>query len=461
MQNNTVLFLLFSLAAVFIFYITPVKLRKWCIIAFSLLFYVLCDLRHILLLFSEIVFSYWISRKIACSEFKKRYLTVGVSAVVIILGIFKYLPSWSWLIDRVPDVNSVMSAVVMPLGISYFSFRIISYMIDVYRGEIAPGGTVQDYVLYVMFFPQMICGPISRYREIVPQAEGGSGLRTDMIAEGLLLIISGMFKKMVIADRLSGYVDTIWGDPTSYPGIALALAAFSYSVQLYCDFAGYSEMAVGVGYLMGIKILPNFRNPYFASNIREFWKRWHISLTSWLRDYIYIPLGGNRKSKIRKYFNIMAVYFVSGIWHGNRFNFLLWGIYHGILNCLSGRIFSKRVPRCVSVMATFILVTVGWMIFRAEDMDSFICFWRHMCLNFSLDIASLQAAILPFTMNYTCLSYFLCTFLAVVFLTVREWREIKHDILSDREKYIWNALYIVFIILFADSGNSSFLYANF
>ena len=455
------LFLLFSMIAVLFFNIIPVRLRKWYIIAVSFLFYVLCDLRFILLLISEIAFSDFISKKIISSKYKKQYLIIGISVVVIILAFFKYLPLWDGLIGWMCDKNSVISMLIMPLGISYFSFKIISYMIDVYHGEVDPKGLLQDYILYVIFFPQMICGPISRYREIVPQAEGGSGLRTDMIAEGLLLIISGMFKKMVIADRLSGYVDTIWGDPTSYPGIALALAAFSYSVQLYCDFAGYSEMAVGVGYLMGIKILPNFRNPYFASNIREFWKRWHISLTSWLRDYIYIPLGGNRKSKIRKYFNIMAVYFVSGIWHGNRFNFLIWGIYHGILNCLSGRIFSKRVPRCVSVMATFILVTVGWMIFRAEDMDSFICFWRHMCLNFSLDIVSLQAAIFPFTMNYTCLSYFLCTFLAVVFLMIREWREIEHDILSDREKNIWNALYIVFIVLFADSGNSSFLYANF
>ena len=461
MQNSTALFLLFSIVAVFFLNIIPVRWRKCYIIAISFLFYMLCDPRFILLLISEIVFSGFISKKIISSRYRKQYLIIGISIVVVILFFFKYLPLWGGLIERMCDKNSVISILIMPLGISYFSFKIISYMIDVYRGEIGSQGALQDYILYVMFFPQMICGPISRYREIVPQVENGSGLQTDMIAEGMLLIISGMFKKMVIADRLSGYVNTIWGNPTSYPGVALVLAAFSYSIQLYCDFAGYSEMAVGVGYLMGIKILPNFRNPYFASNIRDFWKRWHISLTSWLRDYVYIPLGGNRKTKIRRCFNIMTVYLISGIWHGNSFNFLIWGIYHGILNCLSVKISSKRFPHCVNVVATFILVTVGWMLFRAEDMNSFINFWSHMCLNFSLDIVSLQAAILPFTMNYTCLSYFLCTFLAIAFLMIREWREIKHDILSDREKRAWNVLYIVFIILFADSGNSSFLYANF
>lgn len=312
---------------------------------------------------------------------KKAICRTGVMLGIFPLLFFKY---YNFLADNVNELLGTCRLPglnwAIPIGISFFSFQAIGYLVDVYKERILPEKNFCDYALFVSFFPQIMSGPISRASELLPQIKSERAFDYPKAVAGLKLLLWGMFLKTVMADRLGLYVDSVYGNYQYQSGLSCLVASFMYTMQIYGDFAGYSLMAVGVGKLMGFDLINNFKRPYFASSITEFWKRWHISLTRWLTTYIYIGLGGNRCSKVCQYRNIMVTFLVSGIWHGANWTFILWGLVHGALQCVEkmlgvdpkGRyahssILSRLKP--IRILVTFMLVNLAWILFRLPSVE--------------------------------------------------------------------------------------------
>ena len=297
------------------------------------------------------------------------------------LVIFKY---YNFIINNINEVlnHGNLSGLnwAIPIGISFFSFQAIGYLVDVYKQRVSMERNFIDYALFVSFFPQIMSGPISRASDLLPQIKNKRTFSGAKAVQGLKWLLWGMFLKTVMADRLGLYVDSVYNNFQYQSGFSCLVASFMYTMQIYGDFAGYSLMAIGVGRLLGFDLVNNFNHPYFATSITEFWKRWHISLTRWLTTYIYIGLGGNRCSKIRQYWNIMVTFLVSGVWHGANWTFIFWGFIHGMLQCIEkilgidpkGKysnhpLFRKLIP--IRILITFLLVNFAWILFRLPSLE--------------------------------------------------------------------------------------------
>lgn len=459
--------LCFFLVILAIYYILPQKFRWGLLLTGSIVFYACADLKMLLLIGGSILISYYAGLKMERSESKRvrrDWMSACIALLVSILMLFKYFGFFSSSMNNLMGALGLASStkvfnLVMPLGISYYTFKIISYLVDIYQRKITSEKHLGFYALYVSFFPQILCGPIERAEHLIPQLKSGCRYDDSLAAEGAERIILGLFKKLVIADRLSLYVSTIFDAPTAYPGIASIMAAFFYSIQLYCDFSGYSDLAIGMAMMFGIRTKENFSYPYFSGNIKEFWSRWHISLSGWLRDYIYIPLGGNRKGKLRKNLNTLAVFFVSGIWHGNSFNFIFWGILHGFWNMLSTPK-KEDVPlwrNLLQMLITFCGITFTWIFFRARDLTAAFTMIRHALFDFGISINQITASLLPFTGDNTCAAYFLIICLLILFLGVFEWRKVH----GKKTSCGWIAAMLAITLLLGQFGSSSFLYGQF
>ena len=295
------------------------------------------------------------------------FLNDSLSAGLATIGLKFALPGLNWAV---------------PVGISFFTFQAVGYMLDVYHGRTKAEKSFIDYLLFVSFFPQIASGPINKADELLPQIKKERTFDYYQAVSGLKYLLWGMFLKVVIADRAGIYVDTVFGAYEKFSGLGCIMASFLYSIQIYTDFAGYSLMAVGIGKILGFNLINNFRRPYFAATVTEFWKRWHISLTRWLRDYLYIPLGGNRVSKQRTYVNLFLVMFASGVWHGAAMTFICWGLYHAffmIVERFNGKqaLYSKA-PHLAQVLLTQVIVLFGWVLFRAPDISTAVHMWGSM-----------------------------------------------------------------------------------
>ena len=268
--------------------------------------------------------------------------------------------------------------VVLPVGISFYTFQTMSYTIDVYRGRLAPTRDFWSFALFVAFFPQLVAGPIERARHLLPQIESERRLSASMVHEGLWLCLLGYFKKLVIADNMIPFTEPVFGDPANASGMAIVVAVYAFAFQIYGDFSGYSDIARGLGKLMGFDIMLNFRFPYFATNPREFWRRWHISLSTWLRDYLYVPLGGNRHGRRATERNLLVTMLLGGLWHGAAWNFVAWGLYHGVLLVVHRRLepwlAARRASppgglrRAVAALCFFQLTCLGWLLFAVRRL---------------------------------------------------------------------------------------------
>ena len=301
-------------------------------------------------------------------------LDIGTSFLYSVGVWFNYAP-WA-------ELPKTEMEIFLPVGISFFTFQSISYIIDVYRGRIEPLGRWIDYVFYVSFFPQLVAGPIVRARDFIPQIYKNPSVSKAEFGEGLFLILCGLLKKCVISDYISlNFVDRVFDAPLLYTGVENLLAVYGYTLQIYCDFSGYSDMAIGLALLLGYRFNLNFDSPYQSATITEFWRRWHISLSSWLKDYLYISLGGNRKGKLRTYVNLMITMLLGGLWHGASVSFILWGALHGVALAIHKAVMSAfpsfkqmgkdMVPwrRFWGTIFTFHLVAFGWIMFRADSME--------------------------------------------------------------------------------------------
>ena len=445
-----------------IYYILPQKSRWGWLLWTSIEFYGSADWKMLALIGASIVGSYFVGLKIQQSENekqKKGWMIGCIILLVAILMFFKYFGFFADAVGKMLGATSSVFKLAMPLGISYYTFKIISYLVDIYKGKIEAEKHFGYYAIYVSFFPQILCGPIERADHFIPQLKYGCKFEDKLAAEGLERIIIGLFKKLAIADRLALYVGTVFDAPTAYPGLASIMAVAFYTVQIYCDFSGYSDMAIGMAQMLGIRTRENFRYPYFSRSIKEFWSRWHISLSSWLRDYIYIPLGGNRKGKVRKNLNTMAVFLVSGVWHGSTLNFVLWGALHGFWNMISTpkKEDDPAWKQILQVLITIFGVAFTWIFFRAKDLATAVLMIKHMIFGFGLSIDQITASLLPFTGDNTCAAYFLIICLLILFQIVFEWRRTR----GKGTSYGWIAAMLALTLLLGQFGSSSFLYGQF
>lgn len=283
--------------------------------------------------------------------------------------------------------------IFLPVGISFFTFQSLSYTIDVYRKEITPLRNLLDYAFYVSFFPQLVAGPIVRARDFIPQIRRPLFVSNEMFGRGVFLIMAGLFKKAIISDYISvNFVERVFDNPSLYSGVENLMAVYGYALQIYCDFSGYSDMAIGIALLLGFHFNINFDSPYKSASITEFWRRWHISLSSWLRDYLYISLGGNRKGKIRQYMNLIITMFLGGLWHGASWNFVLWGMMHGVALALHkgwmalvGRPKGERphgIRRFLGMLVTFHSVCFCWIFFRHAEFSSAVDMLKQIAMSF-------------------------------------------------------------------------------
>lgn len=386
-NSGLFLFLFVGFAAGYVLLRRATTLRILYVILFSIYFYYKSSGIYFFLLIFAAVSDYWIAHGIAASRSRKakRWL-VALSAAVNLgmLGYFKYT---NFLIEI---ANGIFGAgfldfqnIFLPVGISFFVFQSMSYTIDVYRGVIRPLDRWIDYMFYLSFFPQLVAGPIVRARDFIPQIRQPLRVTRRMFGLGVGLVIIGLVKKAVTSDYISlNFVDRIFDDPALYSGFECLMGIYGYALQIYCDFSGYSDMAIGIALLLGFRFPKNFDAPYKSATITEFWRRWHISLSSWLRDYLYISLGGNRKGRVRTYVNLLLTMLLGGLWHGAAVRFILWGALHGAALALH-KMWMAVVPwakakgedmnivmRIAGVLITFNLVCFGWLLFRAEDMQT-------------------------------------------------------------------------------------------
>ena len=359
-------------------------IRKHFLLIASYVFYGWWDWRFCGLLALNALINYSAALLVsdAKSEGKRKlWLGVAVTLNLAILATFKYL---DWFMQSLSDVLIAVGLerdvplfdLILPVGISFFTFQGISYVVDVYRRKIDAERSPFEVALYISFFPQLVAGPIVRAAEFMPQLKKPPVLTNKMAAFGMVLILVGVFKKMIVANYLATlYVDEIFFDPASQTSLDLLLGVYGYAIQIYCDFSGYSDIAIGVAALLGYRFNVNFNQPYRASSLQDFWRRWHISLSSWLRDYLYIPLGGNKGGVIKTYRNLLLTMLLGGIWHGAAWTFVIWGLIHGGVLAVERAITNGRrsagnfVTKLLGILFTFHVVCLAWIFFRSETLD--------------------------------------------------------------------------------------------
>jgi D-alanyl-lipoteichoic acid acyltransferase DltB (MBOAT superfamily) len=351
--------------------------RNLYVVAFSLFFYYKSSGLYFGILIFTGLLDYNLARLLhqeTLKFYRKFFLYLSVAVNLSLLGYFKYN---NFFIDNYNGIfasNLAFHDLILPVGISFFTFQSMSYVIDIYRHELEPTKRWIDYMFYLSFFPQLVAGPIVRASEFIPQMYQKLNLSREDVNKALFLIIGGVLKKAVISDYISlNFVDRVFDAPNSYTAFENWMASYGYTIQIYCDFSGYSDMAIGIALLMGFKLSLNFRTPYKSGSITEFWRRWHISLSSWLRDYLYISLGGNRKGKFRTYVNLFLTMLLGGLWHGASWKFVAWGVLHGSALVME-RLFKEyfNIPknyfvRFLGIVITFHFVVFCWIFFRARD----------------------------------------------------------------------------------------------
>lgn len=402
--------------------------------------------------------------KHADTQTAKAYLAANITINLLILGIFKY---FNFFVDSFCDLfgltNSIAIKVILPVGISFYTFQALSYSIDVYRKKIAATKDIVAFFAYVSFFPQLVAGPIERATNLLPQFERKRTFDYSEAVDGMRRILWGLFKKVVVADNCATYVDRVWDNFPNESGSTLALAAILFAFQIYGDFSGYSDIAIGTARLFGIRLKDNFITPYFSRNVAEFWKRWHISLNTWFVDYVYIPLGGSREGRWKTIRNTFVIFLLSGLWHGANWTYVTWGLYHALLfvplillgrtRAYTGTATWKQIPQ---ILLTFALATLGWIIFRAPSITDA---WLYIC---GIIDKSLFSG--PLLINR---DFYIPTFLCLFLLVATEWinRNKQHglDLMSMKSHVAKFLIYLgILLLMFWLGGKAeTFIYFQF
>lgn len=433
---------LFFFCIIFLLFVSTnnkniLKIRNLFLLIASYYFYAQLHSWFVILLIYTTLINYfcglWIVRDQQQGKNGKRFVTTAIVLSIAQLVFFKY----AYLANP---------TILLPVGLSFFTFQALSYSIDIYRKKIEPEKNVVDIALFIAFFPTLLSGPIERARNLIPQLKEKTSVNWDNFKEGVGLFIWGLFKKVVIADRLAEYVNAIYFSPESHSGSTLALAALFYSFQIYCDFSGYADMAIGSGRVMGFKIMQNFNFPYCVNTFKEFWRRWHISLTSWFTEYVYISLGGNRVSQARWILNISLVFLLSGIWHGATWSFVLWGAMHAVFYLVE-RFWGPKRPNILYHLLVFVMITFAWIFFRIE---SSVEAW-HVVTRICSDIIS------PVYWGSSTFSTLLTMLLLGIFM-LREYLMYRNIL---PQKSAWEYLFLLLAIGLFGVSSDQFVYFQF
>ena len=380
MLFNSIQFILFFVVVTILYFDLPHRFRWLLLLIASCYFYMAFKPVYIAILGFTIVVDYFAGILIEQSKGsrKKVFLIASLIANIGVLGTFKY---WNFINQNITDLLGLSGAenplpfldILLPVGLSFHTFQAMSYTIEVYRGHQKAERHFGIYSLYVMFYPQLVAGPIERPQNLLHQFREEHSWDVERFRKGFSQMLWGFFKKVVIADRLSIFVNEVYGDWTHMSGANLWIAVVFFSFQIYCDFSGYSDIAIGSARIMGFDLMTNFNKPYFAKSVEEFWKRWHISLSTWFRDYLYIPLGGNRHGVLRRYINLTIIFLVSGIWHGAGWNFVLWGALHAAFVVIElvyrSRFGKAMIPDFLKMILTFFVVSIAWIFFRTPTTE--------------------------------------------------------------------------------------------
>lgn len=352
--------------------------KHFILLISSYIFYGWWDWRFCILMFIMTFIAYYCARKIEAEKHVKWYKIIGIIVPLITLGIFKYFNFFVESFYNFFKIEGFKTAnIILPVGISFYTFQSMSYTIDVIKKRIK-SHNLMEVALYISFFPQLVAGPIVKAADFIPQLSENREITSKNFLRGIQIFVFGLFKKIVIADHLSVFVDDAFANPVAFSSLSLALAVVAYSIQIYFDFSGYSDMAIGAAKCLGYDFNRNFNIPYISKNVSEFWKRWHISLSSWLQEYLYIPLGGNRKGRTRTYVNLLITMILGGLWHGANVTFIIWGALHGLALCIH-KIYKEYIGKnrksttlgtVFSILITYIFVCICWIFFRAQNVSN-------------------------------------------------------------------------------------------
>lgn len=460
-------FLFFILLLICLKFVRNEKQQNVVLLLASYIFYALGDVRFLLLLAGVSVFMWFLGRKIGVAVSKqnvKRYLVIGVTANVLILGIFKYFNFFAEGFSTLLGLGHTTLNIILPIGISFYIFQSISYLADVYTEKIEAEESVWNVMLYIGFFPQIVSGPIVKAHDFLPQIKELHKITWEGLSHGMQRFAMGAFKKAVIADRLGVAVNAVFAAPEAYSGLSLLATVLAYGLQIYYDFSGYSDMAIGVAHVLGFDLGVNFNLPYLAKNPSDFWRRWHISLSSWFRDYVYIPLGGSRKGKVRTYLNLFITMLLSGFWHGANLAFVVWGAGHALASVVHKWFTDvkkkngwdkkeSKVGAGISMLLMFLVVNLLWIPFRINEFGQALRVMRRIFMwSDGVDY------VYVFTLIFAVL-------LLVVELIA---------VLKNKGNHIWKPLdlsrfwnkvlmcvFVLIIVCFAYIGDSAFIYAQF
>ena len=473
MLFNTLSYAIFLPCVFVLYWILPHKLRCLLLLIASYYFYMSWNAKYVVLIATTTLVSYFCAILIDKTEkevYKRTFIIVSLFVSLGILFLFKYYNFTLDIISHFTSVNVRYMNLLLPVGISFYTFQTLSYVIDVYRGNAEVEKNIVVYATYVSFFPQLVAGPIERTSNLIPQIRAEKHFDYDAAKYGIRLILWGLYKKMVIADNLAIWVDKVYGDVSSYTGFSFVLAAFFFSFQIYCDFSGYSDIARGSAKLLNIDLMENFKSPYFSASIKEFWSRWHISLSTWLRDYVYIPLGGNRVSKFRNLINYMITFLASGLWHGASLTYVVWGGIHG-----AGQVYEKsfEIEDCkrrdiywaIRVVFVFAFVSLAWVFFRAGSINDAVYVLRNMHVGLSQTKAYFAQGFYALGMDKVTFLKILALYL--IPLSVYDFFSLQNDVcawVGERNiivRYAYLIILIAVVLICGYMGQSTFVYFQF
>ena len=494
MLFNSFSFLVFFPIVCLIYFIIPRKLRYIWLLFASYYFYMSWNAKYALLIAISTIIT-WISglaiEKCKTTSGKKFTVTLSFVSNLGILFFFKYFDF------ALHNLNCLLSYagiqivdnpfdIILPVGISFYTFQALSYTVDVYRGEVNAEKNPLRYALFVSFFPQLVAGPIERSKNLLTQVRNVDSFKLfnyNRVVSGLIMMVWGLFQKMVIADRLSIFVDHVFANSYAYGTVELALAAIAFALQIYCDFGGYSTIAIGAAQVMGFTLMDNFDTPYFATSIKDFWRRWHISLSSWFKDYLYIPLGGNRCSRIRRYFNLMVTFLVSGLWHGANWTYVIWGGLHGLYQLIGDllkplreriikffktdtSVFSYKLGQLV---ATFALTTFAWIFFRAENLNDALYYIKRLFTKWNPWVLFDQS-LYTLGLDITEMNILIIALVALLLTDIIKYRKHLHISQFLLKQNLWFRWIVVFILIISilvygkygvDFDSAQFIYFDF
>lgn len=474
MLFNSMAFAIFLPIVFIIYWAIPHKFRWPILLVASYYFYMSWNPKYVTLILLTTVVSFFSAKYIAKSNNQKNRKIILCVTFIVCLGVLFFFKYFNFVSESIAaalkaislPVNPFTLKVLLPVGISFYTFQTLSYVVDVYKGRVEPEKNFGVYATFISFFPQLVAGPIERTENLLPQIKSEKKFDYDMATYGLKLMAWGFFKKLAIADVMAKYVDTAYASLDTCTGFDLVAAVFFFTIQIYCDFSGYSDIAIGTAKLLGINLITNFKSPYFSKSVKEFWSRWHISLSTWFRDYVYIPLGGNRCSKVKRDRNLLITFLASGLWHGANWTFVFWGGIHGLAQILENRIGLKecnsRILNFIKRMFVFAFCNIAWIFFRAETIGDAFYIIKTVILDLrtphlfrisSIGIATIDLAYIMFS---------------VVILSIYDYLSLSRDVIawiSQKNVLVRWTVYIVLVwlilLLMCPAGTSEFVYFQF